>query len=606
MCYASRRFILPRFVCRMPIKVLDPDVVAQIAAGEVIEEPSSAVKELVENSLDAGATRVWILVEGGGLRRIQVRDNGCGIPPAEVELAFHRHATSKLSRADHLSHISTMGFRGEALPSMAAVADVAIVTRTPELDWGTYLSLSNGSVVERGKRASPPGTTITLDNLFSNQPARRKFLPSASALNSRVAGLVSRLALGSPQVGFSLSVDGRISFQSPVSGSLRDTMASVYGAQVADSLLELVLSLPGKDEGIEPHPQETSRPSPTITGMVAPPSVTRATRSYVHLYVNGRWIYSRALAAAVEEAYHGLLMTGRHPLAVIHIKAPPDEIDVNVHPAKREVRFLKERQIFAMIQRSVRSALLSSTTVPSIAPGYADRGDPLTFPTSTRSFGPPSAGAATSVTHGTEIPQNEASALMVDLPIMRVLGQLSATYIIAEGPDGMYLVDQHAAHERVLFEKILGDLQGGHRDIQGFLEPLVWELTPEQSELLLRHQEPLRLTGFQIDPFGDGAWLVRGVPGVLNDKNPLEALRDILDQLAGVDRDGEDHSWQERMAASLACHSAVTAAHPLTTEEMRQIILQLERTANPRTCPHGRPTMLHLSSSLLEKQFGRR
>ena len=568
----------------MPIIVLEPGVAARIAAGEVIEEPSSVVKELVENSIDAEARRIWIAIEGGGLSVIQVRDDGIGIPNGEVQAAFLRHATSKLSGDGRLDRVHSLGFRGEALPSIAAVSEVEMQTRTKDEDMGTYIRLVKGSVAAFERRAAPIGATVTVRDLFQDMPARRKFMPSTQTLSGRISHLVSRVALGAPVVRFSLVSNGRKSFNSDGTGTIRDVVSRIYGHQVAQTMLDI-------DAG-------------TIAGLVSPPSVSRGTRGNVSLYVNGRWVHNRALIAAVEEAYHGLLMVGRYPIAVLNLLVPLDEVDINIHPSKREVRLLREREMFGSLQKAVRRRILESSPVPGLLP----EGNPGSIFLAIQPAPiPGNASSAALALWATQETANsgrqETGADSNSMPLMRVVGQLSSTYIVAEGPDGMYMVDQHAAHERVLFEKIIGQLELGDCESQGLLEPIVMDMSEEQCATLLDSSGLVKRVGFIVEHFGGNTAMIRSMPSIIKEREATQALSDMLEQIA---QGKSSPDWQERVAASLACHGAVKASQPLQMEEMRQLVLQLEEAANPKTCPHGRPTTLYLSSALLEKQFGRR
>jgi DNA mismatch repair protein MutL len=557
----------------MSIKVLAPEVISQIAAGEVVERPASVVKELVENSLDAGASRVTIEVRGSGVSLIRVSDSGVGIPAEEVELAFHRYATSKIRGLAELERVSSLGFRGEALPSIAAVAGVEIITRTAEEMEGTFLSLCNGALVGEGRRGHPPGTTVTIRNLFRDVPARLKFLKSPATENSRITNIVSQYSLAFPEVKFTLVIDGREVLHTPGNGNLRDVLAEVYGIEVAQAMLEI-----GESGDI-------------INGYVSPPPISRSSRSYLSFFVNRRWVQSRPLTRAVEEAYHELLMVGRFPIAVINISLPPQDIDVNVHPAKIEVRFRQEHAVFAAVHKAVKETVVKALA-PSIKPSP---------------YAPPNDEGRTSLALSQAEPDAispplTSQALERSMLILRVLGQLANTYIIAEGPDGLYLIDQHAAHERVLFEKLLAQQAQRAVEVQGLLEPITIDLSARQKELLSSKGEMLTQFGFTIEPFGDRTYLLRTVPTMLGSQKAAEVVREILDS------SGEESpltKWEEKIAISLACHGAVRAGQVLAYEEMKELVRALEQVASPRTCPHGRPTMLHLSSGQLEKEFGR-
>jgi DNA mismatch repair protein MutL len=571
----------------MPIRILSPDVAAKIAAGEVVERPASVVKELVENSLDAGATQIAIEVQGGGVRLIRVVDNGAGIPPEEVDLAFERFATSKVFSAEDLEGISSLGFRGEALPSIAAVSEVTMVSRSRDELSGIFVNIKDGAILEKAKRGCPVGTTVTVRNLFRNVPARLKFLKSTATENGHISNLVTQYSLAFPEVRFTLIVEGKTAFRSTGSGSLREVLGAVYGLDTARAMLQI-------------EAKQSDPLLPNVSGFVSPLSLTRASRNYLSFFVNRRWVQSRMLTYALEEAYKGLLVTGRHPLAVINISLPPQDIDVNVHPAKSEVRFRNERDIFYAIQKAVRETLTAQASMPTLDTLQTAPRTPLA-PAPLPAFDARADAAAIRTPLATP-PSAEPPAVRGTLPILRVVGQMANTYIIAEGPDGMYLIDQHAAHERVLFEKIRDQRVKQAVEVQGLLQPLPVELTVRQQELLELQSEALSEYGFGIEHFGERTCLVRSVPALLSGQNVAQSLVEMLDFLG----EGEKSDLREEIAASLACHGAVRAGQVLSHDEMRDLIRQLEQASQPRTCPHGRPTMVHLSSSQLEKGFGRK
>ena len=570
----------------MTIKLLDPKVVSLIAAGEVVERPASVVKELVENSLDAGSSQISVEAGGGGVGLIRITDNGVGIPSAELDLVFQRYATSKITSLEDLESISSLGFRGEALPSIAAVAEVDIVACIAGESAGNYLSLRDGSIVDRGSRGRSQGTTVTARNLFRKVPARLKFLKSTATENSHIANVVSQYALAFPEVKFDLLIDSRAVLRTPGSGQLIDTIAQVYGLEVAQNMLGI-----GSGDGEWKSGVATS--SLSVTGMVGSPAISRSNRSYISLFVNRRWISSRLLAWAVEEAYHGLLMQGKHPVAVINISLPAEGVDVNIHPTKTEVKFQNEHMVFGAVQKAVRRVLIELAPVPKIEEVATTYGAPSGTRQVLRTL--PIGGDSPITSPAT--PQTPA----VSLPVLRILGQLLSSYIVAEGPDGLYLIDQHAAHERILFEKIKDQKLQQEIEIQGLLEPVTFEVNPKQEEVLKSHYEDLTEFGFSIEPFGDRTYLVRAVPALLYQKDWAGMVRELLDSLSGENK----RDWREEIAISMACHSAVRAGQTLTDDEMRELIRQLEQAALPQTCPHGRPTVIRLSSTQLGKEFGR-
>jgi DNA mismatch repair protein MutL len=566
----------------MPIEVLAPEVASKIAAGEVVERPASVVKELVENALDAGATQVSIEARNGGVNLIRVIDNGTGIPVADVPLAFRRYATSKISNLGDLDTISSLGFRGEALPSIAAVAQVEVLTRTSEEIAGAYLNLRNGEVVETGKRACPQGTSVTVCHLFQSIPARLKFLKSPATESSRISNMVSQYSLAFPEVRFSLFLDGRTSLQTAGNGTLHDVLVKIYGLEIAEAMIPV-------GEG-----------NSHVWGFVSPPSIARSSRGHLSFFMNRRWVRSGLLSRATEDAYQGLLMTGKHPIAVLNISLSPQDVDVNVHPAKTEVKFRDEHDVFSAVQRSVRAALVKETTVPQVVRPLTAVGVP-TFVTSKEPL-ERQEGLVEGFTPTKLFSTPTEPPVGSPLPILRVLGQLAATYIIAEGPDGLYLIDQHAAHERILFEQVCSQQANRGVEVQGMLEPLTIEVTPRQDELLKADTGALDSYGFVVEPFGQRTYLLRTVPAMLSKGNIAQAVTEIVDSIG---QEGNKGKRGERIASSIACHSAVRAGQVLSLEEMNELVRQLEQTDLPHTCPHGRPTTVRFTSSQLEREFGR-
>lgn len=579
----------------MPIRVLPQEVASKIAAGEVVERPSSVVKELVENSIDAGARDVQVETNAGGKRFIRVTDDGCGVPAAEVELAFRRHSTSKLTTADDLARITTLGFRGEALASIAAVSRVTFVTRAADDQTGTLLRLEGGQVVTRRESGRPPGTAVTVENLFFNVPARHKFLRSDRTERRHIEAWLTRYAMAYPGLRFTLMHDGRTTFQSPGNDRLRDVLVAVYGLEVGAALLEII---PGGSH---------SASSTWATGFVSPPSLHRANRGYITLFVNGRWVQDARLTYAVTQAYHTLLPSGRYPLAVVMVHVPPADVDVNVHPAKAEVRFRDGDAVFRAVQKAVRSTLLERSPVPVVARTST------TWPTTSalgREERRERLAGLSPQPHGEQLHIDARSPGDVPrgpegmLPPLRVVGQLGATYIVAEGPAGMYLIDQHAAHERVLFEQLLAERERAAVVSQALLEPQPVELTPEAASLLEEHLGVLHSLGFRVEHFGRTTMLVRALPVIVAQTDPRQALQDVaaaLDMgdvpLAGT--------VEEAVARQVCKRAAVKAGQVLGPVEMEELVRALERCARPRTCPHGRPTMIHLSVEQLAREFGR-
>jgi len=624
----------------MPIHILPPEVANQIAAGEVVERPASAVKELIENSLDARATDIRVEVREGGRRLIRVQDDGSGIPGSEAALAFQRHATSKIESAADLEHITTLGFRGEALASIASVAHVSLLTRTREEQAGTYIRMVEGHEVERSLRGTPVGTLVTVEHLFANVPARLKFLKQPATEAAHIQQVVTRYALAYPERRFSLVSDGRLVFQSTGSGQLHDVLVKVYGLDVARQMVAIgsatdeVASLTTDKRMDEP---QTSVTSPEVTGYTSLPALHRGNRGYITLFINRRWFQDTSIAYAVIQAYHTLLPTGRFPLAVLFIELDPADVDVNVHPTKAEVRFREPGRVFSAVQRAVRRTLVEHAPIPEVgfeqgapaafgqaafgSPGWAERRDallnagrgalpeaPANLPLPLMPAEPEAEDAwfpqAVAAQHSAP-PQPpalpDARPLM---PILRVVGQLAAAYIIAEGPDGMYLIDQHAAHERVLYEQMLAEHAQHRLAVQPLLEPLVLDLSPEQAAVAAEELAALNDLGVGIEPFGGASYLVRSIPAILSRENPAAALTEIVDGLARQ-VDVVESAAEARLITLICKRAAIKAGAPLTLAEMQELVRRLEACRSPRTCPHGRPTMIQLSAGELEKAFGR-
>jgi len=578
------------------IRRLSPQVVGKIAAGEVVERPASVVKELVENSLDAGARRIDVAVGRGGLDLIRVSDDGHGIDAADLPLAFERYATSKLSTEGDLERVATLGFRGEALPSIAAVAEVEMASRSPDAAAGAFVRLEEGAVINSGGEGMPAGTSVVVRRLFGRQPARLKFLRSPSAEAAQIATVVSHYALAYPEVRFSLTVDGRPTLHTPGSGRVADAAAGVYGQRVAESLLSI-----SPEEAAD---AATNTDGLSVAGLLGAPPLSRANRSYVSLFVNRRWIRNRPLTFAVEEAYRGLLTAGRFPIAVIDIRLPPGDVDVNVHPAKTEVRLRSEREVFGVIQRRVRGVLSRHSPVPDLsASAWTGSGVGTVAGMVVEAKVQPALLPPSGALSASPPAPVEGMAAARQLPVLRALGQVGTTYVVAEGPEGLYLVDQHAAHERILFERFLSHRDAAAEERQALLEPVPVELTPRQQALVQEIAEALEEQGFSLEPFGERAYLVRAVPAALGEKDVAQAVLRFLDLL---EREDAVSDRRQRVAISLACHTAIRAGQPLNPEEMRELLRQLEETQMPRTCPHGRPTMIHLSADALAREFRRR
>jgi DNA mismatch repair protein MutL len=609
----------------MPIRVLREEVAAQIAAGEVVERPASVVKELIENSLDAGAATITVEADNGGRRLIRVIDDGVGIPADEARLAFARHATSKLRTVDDLSRIATLGFRGEALASIAAVSRTTMATRHQDESVGTEVQVEGGEVrVERPVGAAV-GTVVTVENLFFNTPARLKFLKSESTERRHILQLVSHYAMAYPAVRFRLAQDGREQFHTTGSGDLADVLVEAFGLDTFKDMIEV-------------SPQPVSRPDlPPIEvyGFTSVPSLNRSNRSQIVLFVNGREVMDQSLSYAVVQAYHTLLPTGRYPLAVLLITLSPEEVDVNVHPTKAEVRFRVPDAVFAAVQRSVRRAVIDQAPVPPMGsesyddrarPGWGARGDreagapPRPMVPGEQQlrleleslapgrYGQQRPGQEPRLPYSpqdTEIPAGPGGpARPRTLPILRVIGQAGATYIVAEGPAGLYLIDQHAAHERILYEQFMAQHAATEPVTQHTLPVTTVELSPAEAHLIEDSLDLLTHLGFDLELFGSNTFRVRAIPALLADHEPDDVLQGIVQDLEGGVGPGEG-TLEEKLIRRVCKAAAVKAGQTLSFDEMQGLLQQLERCESPRTCPHGRPTMLHISGDDLARQFGR-
>jgi DNA mismatch repair protein MutL len=571
------------------IRILPDEVASQIAAGEVVERPASVVKELLENALDAGAQQISITIQGAGKSLIEVADNGAGIDPRELALAVTRHATSKLTSSEDLFHIATLGFRGEALASIGSVSRLNITSCQPGSSTGAHLTVDGGQVSPVKSTGAAPGTLIRVEDLFYNVPARLKFLKQDATERSQVTALVTRYALAYPSVRIKLSVEGAQTLQTSGSGDRREVLASLYGLGTARQMLEVVAS----EEGVN------------LTGFISPLSITRSNRREITFFINGRWVQDVPLAAALIQAYHTLIMVGRYPLATLFIEIPPEEVDVNVHPAKSEVRFRQPDRVFSAVQRAVRRALLAYTPVPHLDPGR-----------SWWSAAPPSVkvpdpawGMSAATQTGSPAVTPETPAAQPDLPgrlpLLRLVGQVGAAYLVAEGPDGLYLIDQHAAHERILFERLMAQQNENQIASQALLQPITLELSPESAPLLMGNLAILNRYGFQVEPFGQFAFLIRALPALMADADPRAALLALVEDFE-EDEEPLKNEMEARLIARICKRAAVKSGKVLTPAEQTALVDGLEGCRSPRTCPHGRPTMIHLSADLLERQFGRR
>ncbi len=580
----------------MPIHVLSQDVVAQIAAGEVVERPTSVVKELLENSLDAGARHVRLSITGDGRKRIQISDDGRGIEAAEVDLAFLRHATSKLETASDLYRIQTLGFRGEALASIASVSQIKLTTRNQDEQIGTSLVVEGGEIRQRKSVGAPAGTVITVENLFYNTPARLKFLKGEMTEKRQIASVVTRYAMAYPQVAFHLEQDGREVFRTNGSGSLADVIVNALGLDHLKNMVEV----------------DDTHNDIAVYGFASAPSLNRADRSRITLFVNGRYVQDSGLTHAVVQAYHTLLMTGRYPIAIMLLTLNPEEVDVNVHPTKAEIRFRDHDAAFSAMQRAVRRAIIGGAQTPTMrgqAPQYHQFDEQQRLDLPLESPGQHARQQMQPFDEQGAIPRRFPLALGQPaqprtLPMLRVVGQIAASYIVAEAPAGMYLVDQHAAHERILYEQFMAEYTRQKTVAQLALTPESVQVAPAEARLIEDKLPLLHELGFQLEPFGPNIFIVRAVPAILADVDPAELIRGIVDDLEQGNKPGME-SIEDKIVMRVCKQAAVKAGQVLSYEQMQGLIRQLERCQSPLTCPHGRPTMIHMSNDRLAREFGR-
>uniref|UniRef100_A0A832I163 DNA mismatch repair protein MutL n=1 Tax=Eiseniibacteriota bacterium TaxID=2212470 RepID=A0A832I163_UNCEI len=580
------------------IRRLDPGTASRIAAGEVVERPLSALKELVENALDAGARAIEVRVDGGLDRHFSVADDGAGIAADELELALERHATSKIATLEDLDRLDSLGFRGEALPSIAAVSRLRLTSRARGAEGAAWVTLEGGALTGRGEAPRAPGTTVEVSDLFFNTPARRKFLGTASGELRAAIRMIEAYALAYPEVGLRLVADGRERFDWPAAASRRDRAVALWGARHAEQLL----AAEGEREGF------------VVEALLGLPEHARATRDGQIVLVNRRWVQSPTVAQALRQAYGNLLPPGRFPSAVLWISAPPERLDVNVHPTKREVRFAQEAPVFALVAATCARPLAGLQPPFTVVrgggaePAWADRvretprsQTALRFEPPARAA-PPPAGPADDVAPA---PAPEPSAGRARAGAEPELWQLHRTYILAPVRGGLVIVDQHAAHERILFEEAMQRLAGERGASQQLLFPALVDLSRDQFDLLLELGPQLRQLGWDLSPLGPPTVVVQGVPSGVRVEHPGRFLQDVLDGIQEATGRTAAQDVAESLARSYACHAAVRSGDPLTQEEMRTLVDRLFATSRPHGDPHGRPTFVRLDLDELHRRFGR-
>jgi DNA mismatch repair protein MutL len=622
------------------IRILPDNLVNKIAAGEVIERPASVVKELLENSVDAGAKHVRVEVETGGKRLIRVADDGCGMAHDDAVLAFERHATSKLSGPDDLLAIATLGFRGEALPSVASVSRVVMETRPPGQPAGTQIEIHGGKIVSVKEIGCPPGTQVTVRNLFYNIPARRKFLRSDTTELGHIASLVTHYALAHPEISVSLQSSGhRILDGTPV-GSVQERVYQVLGRTAFEELIDMgrmALPLPA-------FPSESwfgareAKPEPAgeivAEGFVSRPEVQKASSNTIYIFINRRLVRDRILLNALREAYRHVLPARAYPMVLLFLQLPHREVDVNVHPQKIEVRFRQQGFVYDFVHHAVRRALATARPLARLpvrqaglppAPSVPQAVQLETEAPPVESFelsSPPVSseplaseeprlplafGPTKPAPPEEPRPSARAAALptAADLVGLKPLGQISHSFIVAANASGLWLVDQHVAHERVLFESHRRARLRGRIESQRLLEPVLIELTPSQHVLWDQIQQELEGNGFELDRLGVRTVVVKAAPAGIAAAGIGRLLAEICDSVEKESRELSLEALEQQVAASIACHAAIKINMPLTTEKMEWLLSELARTENPATCPHGRPVVLHYSLREIHRAFKR-
>jgi len=645
------------------IHVLSEAVANKIAAGEVVERPASVVKELLENSLDAGSTRIKIQIEAGGKKLIQITDNGCGMVRDDAMLAFERHATSKMKNAEDLLSIATLGFRGEALPSIASVSRLHLETRVPEEAAGTVIEINGGKIFKVEEAGVPTGTSITIRDLFFNTPARKKFLKAESTELSHIASLVTHYALAHPGKHFELhSATNAVLVAPPVAG-YTERVYQIFGMEVLDQMIPLTAVQPLEHIGLpQPPPwrrQETNGNQTAtdpgelrVHGFVSKPEIQKLNRNSIYVFVNGRLIHDRLIHHAITEAYRNILPPTVYPVVLLFLELPAEEVDVNVHPSKTEVRFRQNTVMHDFVRDSVRAALMKARPVPkfvteiaarptasaSLTPGahMPEPHAPLYAPLPAHDFTlqapipppanerfyfgggisvegnaavslarEPSAVSGDNCTQAIAEDPESANDLAPSLATLKPLGQIRESFILAVNDEGLWIIDQHVAHERVLFERILKQRSARKVESQHLLMPLLLELTPAQQALFSEISDELVNNGFEVEPFGTRSIAVKVAPAGVDAPQVEKMLYELLDQIAREDQAINMEKVRTRIAASVACHAAIKVNMPLEQNKMEWLLAELAKTDCPMTCPHGRPVVLRYSMKDIQKAFKR-
>jgi DNA mismatch repair protein MutL len=600
------------------IRVLADDLANQIAAGEVVERPASVVKELVENSIDAGATLIRLDIEGGGKKKIRIMDNGMGMLPEECKLAFSRHATSKISEFSDLETIQSLGFRGEALPSIASVAKVRCTSARSETQGGKLIVVEGGTLVEDKDFACPQGTTIEVAQLFYSTPARSKFLKGDSTEFSHITQVVTQQALAYPSIQFQLIHNGRDVIQTLPTDQIHYRIAELFGADLGKSLVQV----------------NSSSGDYQLEGYVSNPVYTRSNRSAQYCFINGRFVRDKVILHATQQGYSHLLPKGQHPALFLYLTMDPKLLDVNVHPSKAEVRFAFQQDVHQFVSRSIREALEKNMQAPvedarsveDDIPIHSNYRKPTETPSwlgksseETPSFSQGNLSDALrtmSGSHGFESQTTSPSVTWFDKPPIPVshliysefepLGQLDSSFIIMQGKKGLLVVDQHVAHERILYERFREAAKEKKIEVQNLLFPLTVEFSPAETEILTPHLDRLRGLGLELETFGKNEFLLRSVPAILKNIDNEKLLRDTIELLPKGGDENVLHDKYEDVLIMMSCRNAIKVNHPLNLDQIRKLISDLEQTTMPFTCPHGRPISLLFDMDDILKKFLRK
>ncbi len=596
------------------IQLLDQNTIDQIAAGEVVERPSAVVKELVENAIDSGANAITIEIKEGGIALIRITDNGCGIAMNEIPMAFQRHATSKMTSIEDLLEIRSLGFRGEALSSIAAVSQVELVTKTAEDMIGCRYEIHGGTEIVKEQIGCPDGTTFLVRNLFYNTPARGKFLKSKTTEGGYVNDVVLHFTLSHPEIRFKFIMDGKTKIQTSGNGNLKDNIFHQFGSDVVKALLPVDVTMAGMH----------------LTGFVGKPELSRGTRSFMNYYINGRHIKSPIVQKAIETAYHGYMMTGRFPFTSLFLEIDSACLDVNVHPTKMEVRFTNQEDVFTIFSQSLREVLRQATLIPEATPGKEEKKvTPQALHDTVRSMPEPKVVAPepfeyqrlkqmeekiepTSVVkeEKKEHVYAQQSFFQQDLLAeedkvrFRLIGQVFGTFWMIEYGDEMLIIDQHAAHEKVLYEEIIKEVKENQIYRQNLLTPIILSLTYREKEVLVRYQDAFAKLGFEIESFGGDEYAIKTVPSQFLHLATKELFYSMLDELLENPQSGKNDMITDR-CATIACKAAVKGNHTLTFTEAETLIEKMLRADEPYHCPHGRPTTISMSKKEFEKKFKR-